>query len=263
MTTPRLSLATLPSLPQTVQPRIDPRGLRVGIVHLGMGAFHRAHQAVYTEDAIAAAGGDWGICGVTERSADVIDQLAPQDGLYTLAQRGADGERLRVIAAIRRATLGPGGPRSPAGRIAGPATHSSPRRSVRRAIGMTRPPTTCGPRRSGDRRRSGGRRPRTVIGQLASAWTAAVATAAPRSPSSAATTCPTTAGCSGRSSATSPRGCPTPRPCSAGWRPACASPARWSTGSRRPRPMPTAPPSRPRWGSPTTAWSSPSRSASG
>ena len=67
--TPRLDLATLEQLPPGVAPRVDPSALRVGIVHLGIGAFHRAHQAVYTEDAIAAQGGDWGICAVTQRSA--------------------------------------------------------------------------------------------------------------------------------------------------------------------------------------------------
>jgi fructuronate reductase len=50
-------------LPLAARPRLEP-GFGAGILHLGLGAFHRAHQAVYTEDAIAAAGGDWGIVGV-------------------------------------------------------------------------------------------------------------------------------------------------------------------------------------------------------
>ena len=75
--------------------------MRTGIVHLGLGAFHRAHQALYTEQAIAAAGGDWGICGVTQRSPAVRDALKPQDGLYSVAIRDADGERLRVAGPIR------------------------------------------------------------------------------------------------------------------------------------------------------------------
>ncbi|WP_068545156.1 mannitol dehydrogenase family protein [Thalassotalea crassostreae] len=57
----------------------------IGIVHLGPGAFHRAHQAVYTEDAMNLSGGDWGICGVSLRSATARDVLAEQDNLYTLA----------------------------------------------------------------------------------------------------------------------------------------------------------------------------------
>jgi fructuronate reductase len=63
-------------------PAINPP---TGIVHLGTGAFHRAHQAVYTEDAMVEGGGDWGICGVSLRSADVQAALKPQDWLYTLA----------------------------------------------------------------------------------------------------------------------------------------------------------------------------------
>jgi fructuronate reductase len=97
----RLGLHALPGLAAEVRPRVDPRSLRIRIVHLGIGAFHRAHQAVFTEDAVAAAGGDWGICGVTQRSAGVVDQLAPQDGLYTVAVHGGDGERLQVIGSVR------------------------------------------------------------------------------------------------------------------------------------------------------------------
>jgi fructuronate reductase len=118
----RLGLGSLPSLPAGLAPRVDPRSLRIGIVHLGPGAFHRAHQAVYTEDAVAAAGGDWGICGVTQRSRQVVDQLAPQDGLYTLAQRDGDGERLRVVGSIRELRWAQEDPDEVLARIAAPAT---------------------------------------------------------------------------------------------------------------------------------------------
>jgi fructuronate reductase len=97
----RLNVAALARLPRPARPLIDPRELRVGIVHLGIGGFHRAHQAVYTEQAIAQAGGDWGICGVTQRSRDVVDALAPQDGLYAVAVRGEGPEHLRVVASVR------------------------------------------------------------------------------------------------------------------------------------------------------------------
>ncbi len=98
---PRLSLDTLPALAPELRPRVDPRALGVGIVHLGIGAFHRAHQAVFTEDAIAAAGGDWGICGVTQRGPGVVEQLGPQDGLYSVTARGRSGATTRVIGAVR------------------------------------------------------------------------------------------------------------------------------------------------------------------
>jgi fructuronate reductase len=74
----------------------------VGILHLGIGAFHRAHQAVFTEDASVASGStDWGICGVSQRSAAVVDQLRPQDCLYGVLQRSADSARLRVVGSVR------------------------------------------------------------------------------------------------------------------------------------------------------------------
>lgn len=97
----RLNLRTLPRVPASSAPLIDPRELAVGIVHIGVGAFHRAHQATYTEDAIAAAGGGWGICGVAPRSRAVVDQLAPQDGLYTVLTRGPDGGVARVVGTLR------------------------------------------------------------------------------------------------------------------------------------------------------------------
>ncbi|GAA6204562.1 mannitol dehydrogenase family protein [Thalassotalea sp. SU-HH00458] len=68
-----------------VTPSYDRENTQIGIVHLGPGAFHRAHQAVYTENAMNLSGGDWGICGVSLRSATARDTLAKQDNLYTLA----------------------------------------------------------------------------------------------------------------------------------------------------------------------------------
>ncbi|GAB3846693.1 mannitol dehydrogenase family protein [Dactylosporangium cerinum] len=107
------------SLPAGVRaPSYDLRDVTVGIVHLGVGAFHRAHQAVYT-DAVLAADPTWGISGYTQRSATVRDQLAPQDGLYTVLERGAGAAPPRVIGALReiRTQDEDGGP---AARIADP-----------------------------------------------------------------------------------------------------------------------------------------------
>jgi fructuronate reductase len=120
--TPRLSLETLERLPREMAPRVDPCALSVGIVHLGIGAFHRAHQAVYTEDAIAAEGGEWGICGVTQRSPAVVEQLRPQGGLYTLAQRDGAGERLRVVGSVRELHWAQANPDTVRERIAAPDT---------------------------------------------------------------------------------------------------------------------------------------------
>ena len=71
-----------------------------GIVHIGVGAFHRAHQAVYTDDALAAEGGDWRIIGISLRSTDIADALNAQNGLYTLIVRDAAGDRARVMGSI-------------------------------------------------------------------------------------------------------------------------------------------------------------------
>jgi fructuronate reductase len=97
----RLDLGTLSRVDPARRPRVDPRSLGVGVVHLGIGAFTRAHQAVFTEDAVAADGGDWGICGVTQRSTAVVDQLRPQDGLYSVLERGGAGADLRVVGTVR------------------------------------------------------------------------------------------------------------------------------------------------------------------
>jgi fructuronate reductase len=105
-----LGLATLPRIPQSSRPRITPGTAGAGIVHLGLGAFHRAHQAVYTEDAMAAAGGDWGIIGVAPRSATVVDRLRAQDGLYSVTTLAAEGRSVRVIgslAGLRHAAADP------------------------------------------------------------------------------------------------------------------------------------------------------------
>jgi fructuronate reductase len=97
----RLSTASLAALPDNViRPGYDRAARGIGIVHFGIGAFHRAHQAVYTDDAMAANDGDWRILGVSLRSPGVADQLNPQDGLYTLIERSAAGAKSRVIGSV-------------------------------------------------------------------------------------------------------------------------------------------------------------------
>ena len=98
----RLSFSTLSNVPATARrPGYDPQRASIGIVHLGIGAFHRAHQALYTDDALAAQGGDWGICGVSLRSADVRDRLSPQDGLYTAVEKSSAAVQRRIVGSVR------------------------------------------------------------------------------------------------------------------------------------------------------------------
>ena len=82
----KLNARALSGLPETLAvPGYDRTELTTGIVHFGVGGFHRAHQAVYTERAAIATGDtSWGILGVTQRSATVRDQLRPQGGVYAV-----------------------------------------------------------------------------------------------------------------------------------------------------------------------------------
>ena len=79
----------------------------VGIVHLGLGAFFRAHGAIYVAEAMARSGGDWGIVGVSLVSPTQRDLLAPQGFAYTALELGPDGEtaagRRRGAGRARRA----------------------------------------------------------------------------------------------------------------------------------------------------------------
>ncbi|MCU7727415.1 mannitol dehydrogenase family protein [Actinoplanes sp. KI2] len=95
-----LGLATLGRVPAASRPRITPGDAGAGIVHLGLGAFHRAHQAVFTEDAMAAAGGNWGIAGVAPRSVTVLDALRAQDRLYSVTTLAAEGRSTRVVGSL-------------------------------------------------------------------------------------------------------------------------------------------------------------------
>jgi len=76
----------------------------VRIVHLGLGNFHRAHQAWYTEHASDRA--EWGIAGFTVRSADLADRLAAQQGLYSLIERGPETDEVSVIGSVVEAHAG-------------------------------------------------------------------------------------------------------------------------------------------------------------
>lgn len=120
----RLSLAGLAALPAAVRrPAFDPAQLGCGIVHLGIGAFHRAHQAMFTEDAIARAGGAWGITGASLQRPDVPDALAAQDGLYTVESLGA-AARYRVMGVIRRALFAPRDRERLLAALTAPSTHA-------------------------------------------------------------------------------------------------------------------------------------------
>lgn len=109
----QLSARTLDQLPAHIaRPGYDRTALRTGILHLGLGAFHRAHQAALTEDCLTAGAVDWGIAAASLRSAATRDALAPQDGLYTLALRQNGTQSLQVIGALTHLYVAPENPQA-------------------------------------------------------------------------------------------------------------------------------------------------------
>ncbi len=107
-------------LTQQTLSRVDTRGsgirlpgydrgrLARGSVHLGLGAFHRAHQALYTEAAIRQGDERWGIVGVSLRDPRTVQALASQDHLYSVTEREGDESTTRVVGAVVQALYAPG-----------------------------------------------------------------------------------------------------------------------------------------------------------
>lgn len=104
-------------------PAYDRATKGIGIVHIGLGAFTRAHQAWYTDRAMAVAGGDWMIAGVSLRGAAAGEQLNPQAGLYTLAERSGEGIDLRIVGSLNEVLLATSQRHSVLLRLIAPTTH--------------------------------------------------------------------------------------------------------------------------------------------
>ncbi len=105
MSPTRLTEASLHSVRSgTILPTYDRAATRFGIVHIGPGAFHRAHQAYYV-DTLLHADKRWAISALSLKSTGLRDALAPQQGLYTLIELGA-APRARIIGAIRELLVG-------------------------------------------------------------------------------------------------------------------------------------------------------------
>lgn len=91
-------------------PRYARDQVRIGIAHIGVGGFHRAHQARYIDDYMAASGDlNWGICGIGLMPGDepLIRMLERQNGLYTLTEKDDGVAHSRVIGAITRVMFAP------------------------------------------------------------------------------------------------------------------------------------------------------------
>ncbi|MEU8239924.1 mannitol dehydrogenase family protein [Actinoplanes missouriensis] len=117
----RLGLAAAAGLPAAARPLVRPGEVRPGIVHLGLGAFHRAHQAVYTEAAVAASGGNWGIVGIAPRSREIVDRLREQDRLYSVLTVGGDADEARAVGILSGLGHAAGDPYGVLAAIADPA----------------------------------------------------------------------------------------------------------------------------------------------
>ncbi len=120
----RLSPQAMGRLPAAVaRPSYDREAQRVGVVHLGAGAFHRAHQAWYADRAMSSGDRHWAILGVSLRSAEVAGRLDPQGGLYTVSERSAAGTSLAVLGAVKSILVAPQAGAAVTAAIAGPDTH--------------------------------------------------------------------------------------------------------------------------------------------
>lgn len=120
----RLSSQMLAALPaDVIRPNYDRSQVKPGVVHLGIGAFHRAHQAVLFDDALNAGDLRWGITAASLRSPAVRNQMVPQDGLYTMLVRDGGSEQARIVGAVQDVIVAPRAPQALIAAMAAPDTH--------------------------------------------------------------------------------------------------------------------------------------------
>ncbi|UTV31010.1 fructuronate reductase [Photobacterium atrarenae] len=95
------NISNTPVHAQVLRPGYDRTTLADRIVHLGFGAFHRAHQALFTNEMLEKTGSDWGICEINLFGGEaLITQLREQDHLYTVAEKGASATEVKMIGAV-------------------------------------------------------------------------------------------------------------------------------------------------------------------
>src|ERR1700712_1429406 len=120
----RLAQSTLPQLAGIPVPHYDRSQVRTGIVHFGVGGFHRAHQAMYVDRLLSAGHLDWGICGIGTQPADrrMGDLLKVQDCLYTLVLKHPDGElEGRIVGSLTDFIYAPDDPAAVLARLTDPS----------------------------------------------------------------------------------------------------------------------------------------------
>ena len=233
-----LDAGTLPSLSREVsRPFYDRGRVRTGVVHLGVGGFHRSHQAMYLDRLMEAGSAalDWGICGVGVLPADraLADAMTAQDCLYTLVVKHPDGStEARVIGSLVEYLLAPDDPDAVVEKMADPATRIvslTVTEGGYNASAITGEFDETNPEVLGDLQP--GAALRTSFGLVTEALVRRRARGLPRSPSSPATTSRATGTWPVAATRLSPR-CGT-RSWGSGCGRRCPSRTRWSTGSRR------------------------------
>lgn len=118
-----MRLSASAKMPRHVaQPQYDRTVQAVGIVHFGIGAFHRAHQAVYTDEAMNAGDRDWMTTGVSLRSANVAEQLNPQNGLYTVTTKSGESDAIRLVGSVRNVLVASENGKAVIDAVAAPST---------------------------------------------------------------------------------------------------------------------------------------------
>ena len=99
----RLSRNFLSELPSSVRrPHYDCESLKIGMAHIGVGAFHRCHQEEFIDDMLEARFGQWGVLGVNLTAPNLADLLDPQDSLYSRTLKQDDRAETRIIGALRQ-----------------------------------------------------------------------------------------------------------------------------------------------------------------
>lgn len=116
----RLNAENLPQA-NAQKPNYNRSNIKIGIVHLGIGAFHRAHQAVYIDNLLNDAP-QWGILGVSLRSQTTANALNPQNNLFTVATNSARGQDNRIIGSVLNVITAPDNPQAVLDALTAPTT---------------------------------------------------------------------------------------------------------------------------------------------
>ncbi|MFC5829568.1 hypothetical protein [Nonomuraea insulae] len=125
---PRLDARSLPLVDTGRRPSYDLDDVRVGVVHLGFGAFHRAHQAVAFDRLLERFPNEpWGVCAVANTNAALVRDARQQDHLFTVVTVGADPSAepaVRVVGSIRESLLASESAEAVVARLAAPEIHT-------------------------------------------------------------------------------------------------------------------------------------------